>query len=66
MNDHFSAVYCENIMLGNSKRKVATSKLSAFVMNANSAEKEWEYTQIIKKATESQNKVIEEAKSVAV
>jgi hypothetical protein len=49
-----------------SKNNVTTSKLSAFVISASSAEKKRVYTQVIKKATESQNKVIIEAKSMAV
>ncbi|MGS0828035.1 hypothetical protein ACVBIO_19820 [Shewanella sp. 0m-8] len=52
-------------MFGNAKKKLTTSKLSAFVMNASSEEKERIYTQVIRKATESQNKVIEEAKSIS-
>ncbi|MCR4536745.1 hypothetical protein OCF84_09095 [Shewanella xiamenensis] len=48
------------------KINVTTSKLSAFVMNASSAEKKRVYTQVIKKATESQNKMIIEAKSMAM
>jgi hypothetical protein len=49
-----------------SKNKVTTSKLSAFVMSASSAEKERVYAEVIKKATESQNKVISEAKLIAM
>ncbi|MFT5759257.1 MAG: hypothetical protein ACI9LM_004014 [Alteromonadaceae bacterium] len=46
-------------------KKVASSSLSDFVQNYSSADKKKLYTKVIRKATESQNEILREAKAIS-
>jgi len=46
-------------------KKVSSSSLSNFVQNSSSADKKKIYTKVIRKASESQNEILREAKAIS-